>query len=215
MSYLKKIQVCAAKKVLYHGSKSPDLTVVQDSGNPGLDFGGIFASPNWSAASSHGRYVYKIELDQKDCLYDIPETPKVMKIILDNTYLDPNDYEGGKNDDEYQFDLDLLTSLILEEKNMFSLHSWIDFRQFEEISQADNEDERYQAAENIEKALEKRIQALFGKDNLGEASWEVQIIRGKIAKKLGYKAVSTEDEHGTSYLVLPGVRLEVYEETED
>jgi len=41
----------------------------------------------------------------------------------------------------------------------------------------------------------------------GDASWEVQMIRGQIAKKLGYKAVAMHDEQGTSYLVLPGTEV--------
>jgi len=39
-------------------------------------------------------------------------------------------------------------------------------------------------------------------DSLGEASWQVQKLRGELAKGLGYKAVETNDEHGTSYLIL-------------
>lgn len=35
-----------------------------------------------------------------------------------------------------------------------------------------------------------------------------QAARAKFAGKLGYKAVSTNDEHGTSYMILPGRRLE-------
>lgn len=41
----------------------------------------------------------------------------------------------------------------------------------------------------------------------GEASWEVQRLRGKLARKLGYDAVEMTDEHGGTVLVLPGVEL--------
>lgn len=51
------------------------------------------------------------------------------------------------------------------------------------------------------------IQRLFGLDDLGEASWEAQRLRGKLAKELGYSAVEMSDEHGTSYLVLPGIKF--------
>lgn len=44
-------------------------------------------------------------------------------------------------------------------------------------------------------------------DDAGEASWEAQRLRGAIAKRRGFKAVEMNDEHGTSYLVLPGVDL--------
>lgn len=34
--------------------------------------------------------------------------------------------------------------------------------------------------------------------------WECQNLSGYIAEKLGYKAVALYDEHGTTYLILPG-----------
>ena len=37
--------------------------------------------------------------------------------------------------------------------------------------------------------------------------WEYQNVAGYIAEKLGYKAVKCHDEHGTSYLVLPGNKI--------
>lgn len=145
----------------------------------GLDFGGIFASQNRNAAASHGEYVYQIELARNEILDDIPDTEQVLSIILHSTSLNASDYEKGKDDEEYEFDLNLLTSAIIDEEDLFSFSN----------------------------TLEQRILGLFGKGDLGEASWEAQTIRGKIARKLGYKAVSTQDEHGTSYIVLPGVKL--------
>ena len=41
-------------------------------------------------------------------------------------------------------------------------------------------------------------------ESLGEADWELQRLRGEIGKAHGYHAVEMPDEHGTSYLVLPG-----------
>lgn len=37
--------------------------------------------------------------------------------------------------------------------------------------------------------------------DIGEADWELQVRAGEAAEKLGYKAISMEDEHGTSYMV--------------
>lgn len=51
---------------------------------------------------------------------------------------------------------------------------------------------------------EDRIKDLFAASDLGEAGWQAQRIRGDIAKDLGYSAVKMSDEHGTSYLILPG-----------
>ena len=47
----------------------------------------------------------------------------------------------------------------------------------------------------------------FGTSDLGEAAWEAQKMRGQLAKNLGYKAVEMQDEHGLSYLVLPGQKI--------
>ncbi len=49
------------------------------------------------------------------------------------------------------------------------------------------------------------LMRVFREENPSEASWEAQRIRGDVAKNLGYQAVQMNDEHGISYLVLPGV----------
>lgn len=51
---------------------------------------------------------------------------------------------------------------------------------------------------------EERIAELLRSSDLAEAGWEAQRLRGVLAKRLGFKAVEMADEHGTSYLVLPG-----------
>jgi len=49
--------------------------------------------------------------------------------------------------------------------------------------------------------------ALMRVEDVAEASIEGQRLRGAVAKSLGYKAVEMNDEHGTSYLVLPGTKI--------
>jgi hypothetical protein len=49
------------------------------------------------------------------------------------------------------------------------------------------------------------LMLIMGKSDIGDASWEAQRVRGKVASGLGFKAVEMSDEHGTSYLLLPGV----------
>lgn len=46
--------------------------------------------------------------------------------------------------------------------------------------------------------------------DLGEADWALQELRGKMARDAGFKAVHMPDEHGASYLVLPGVMPRPY-----
>lgn len=59
-----------------------------------------------------------------------------------------------------------------------------------------------------EEVLEAFEMAMIGEDaSIGMASWVAQRMRGQVARKLGYLAVEMDDEHGTSYLVLPGVEF--------
>jgi hypothetical protein len=58
------------------------------------------------------------------------------------------------------------------------------------------------------KVDDDELTRIFRADDAGEAGWEAQRIRGQVARALGYKAVEMNDEHGTSYLVLPGVKLQ-------
>lgn len=43
--------------------------------------------------------------------------------------------------------------------------------------------------------------------DMAELDWDIQRETAILADKLGYKAVAVEDEHGTSYIVLPGAKL--------
>ena len=49
------------------------------------------------------------------------------------------------------------------------------------------------------------LMRIFNKEDAGEAGWEAQRIRGRVARSLGYSAVEMNDENGISVLVLPGV----------
>jgi len=49
-----------------------------------------------------------------------------------------------------------------------------------------------------------RLEAIFRSEGMADVSFEAQRIRGEIAKDLGYKAIEMSDEHGTTYLLLPG-----------
>jgi|GEM_PF-663089 len=79
-----------------------------------------------------------------------------------------------------------------------------------------------QHAELLERAVEEdkgvhdfaedEVLAALGGEDLGEAAWQAQYVRGLIAKELGFKAVPMKDEHGTSYLVLPEAELRSVEQ---
>ena len=59
----------------------------------------------------------------------------------------------------------------------------------------------------------QRLVGVLG-DDAGAASWEAQRLRGALADRLGYKAAAMGDEHGTSYLVRPGVEAQLIESPE-
>lgn len=44
-------------------------------------------------------------------------------------------------------------------------------------------------------------------EDAGEQGWEFQRMRGLLAAKLGYTSVEMLDEHGTTWLCLPGCRV--------
>jgi hypothetical protein len=44
-----------------------------------------------------------------------------------------------------------------------------------------------------------------------EAGWELQRLRGELARRLGYTSIEMRDEHGTTWLCLPGCEIEVIE----
>lgn len=44
-------------------------------------------------------------------------------------------------------------------------------------------------------------------EDLGEAGWEIQRLRGILASRLGFTSVEMEDEHGTTWLCLPGCEV--------
>ncbi|AQZ95450.1 hypothetical protein ACFSB1_00420 [Halopseudomonas phragmitis] len=48
---------------------------------------------------------------------------------------------------------------------------------------------------------------LLKAEDWADAGWEAQRIRGQVAKALGFQAVEMSDEHGTTWLVMPGANI--------
>ncbi len=59
-----------------------------------------------------------------------------------------------------------------------------------------------------EEPAEELWSLLYVDADAASTGWEIQRLRGAIAKAAGYKAVECSDEYGTSYLVLPGTKIE-------
>ena len=51
------------------------------------------------------------------------------------------------------------------------------------------------------------VLAAFAEEDMADADWLAQKIRGQVAASLGFRAVEMSDEHGTSYLVLPNTPI--------
>ncbi len=60
---------------------------------------------------------------------------------------------------------------------------------------------------NVNNELIWRLSRFYKNADVGEIRWDLQNLRGRLAKNMGYKAVETLDEHGTSYYILPGAKL--------
>jgi hypothetical protein len=54
---------------------------------------------------------------------------------------------------------------------------------------------------------EQDLLKILRTDDIGEASWELQRLRGKLASQFGYKVAEMPDEHGISHLILPGAQV--------
>jgi len=95
---------------------------------------------------------------------------------------------------DYEIDNDKVSQALRSEMH------WLDDADFDIAYEAVIEDRHNQMDEDS-------LIRVFREDDFGSASWEAQRIRGRVAKALGYLAVEMKDEHGTSYLVLPGVKV--------
>jgi hypothetical protein len=51
------------------------------------------------------------------------------------------------------------------------------------------------------------IAAKLGYESISEFGWDLQRMRGALAAKLGYTSVEMKDEHGTTWLCLPGCSI--------
>lgn len=173
---------------LYHGC------TYEVVGNKVLEndmFYGMFFSPKYSAALSHtdsdddNSKILVTEIDEDDILYSM----------------------SSYDDDIIEF----------VEKNFTGDEDTLEF--IEELIAEDSFTNEYD-----DETIEKIYTAMFGKKpspwnkpghQAGDIGWEAQRLRCVLAAKRGYKAVASDDEHGTSYIVCPGVEFTVEKVDED
>ncbi len=151
-------------------------------------FNGMFFSGSYGAAASHGSFN--------------GEDPQIIKVEIDEDDVmdlwlsrdDIYDWAVKKYGEEKG---DFIGDLITEEEDVFNL----------------DEDELNDLHEII---YDYRIEE--GKEYLldaAELSFEVQRLQSVASEELGYKAVAVTDEHGTSYIVNPGVEFKHVNDEED
>lgn len=151
-------------------------------------FNGMFFSGSYGAAASHGSFNGK---DPQIVKVEIDEDD-VMDLWLSRD--DIYDWAVKKYGEEKG---DFIGDLITEEEDVFNL----------------DEDELNDLHEII---YDYRIEE--GKEYLldaAELSFEVQRLQSIASEELGYKAVAVTDEHGTSYIVNPGVEFKHVNNEED
>jgi hypothetical protein len=169
---------------LFHSSPEQNLKEVKNSGR----FGGIFAGSD--PESAVGLSPKKTFLHHAD----IPESSIADSSILINTSENKLDVANNavKNSISPKYhqpeNIEAIKDVALNDRNIFNM-----------IDPDTN---------NPTEELQSILKSL-GTDDLGEASWELQKIRGSIAKELGFKAVTMSDEQGLSYFLTPGTKLKV------
>lgn len=151
-------------------------------------FNGMFFSGSYGAAASHGSFN--------------GEDPQVVKAEIDEDDImdlwlsrdDIYDWAVKKYGEEKG---DFIGDLITEEEDVFNL----------------DEDELNDLHEIIyDYRIEKGKEYLL---DAAELSFEVQRLQSVASEELGYKAVAVTDEHGTSYIVNPGVEFKHVNDEED
>lgn len=123
------------------------------------------------------------------------------------SYGNESEYGNGK----YQTRFLLKPYEIAGERDSdFDYDKAIGFLKKEYPDKSDEEiDILYDLSANDENVWDAEINPLFenGFEDLSEASWELQNLRGLIAKDQGFKAVEVDDEFGTSYFIPYGTNV--------
>ena len=140
-------------------------------------FGGLFGSPNQEAAESHGENMHFMDVQESEIASS--ESIEEKYESEDGARIVDSAVDRWSSSDASDETKDLIKNAAIYDESVFDM---------------DDDD-----AEAVREAL--------GADDIGSANWEIQTLRGQIAKQMGFKAVEMSDEHGTSYLVLPNNKV--------
>ena len=146
-------------------------------------FGGLFAGSE-GVAESHGVNIQKFYVPK-----DLVMSHDAMSRML-------------YDQDEAPKLLKTISEVIKKDK-----HEMLSDKELSEI--ADYLSEEKKLFRDTPDMGEERMFEILGRDSIGEADWDIQGLRGEVARRLGYAAVEMGDEHGITTLILnhPGVKL--------
>jgi hypothetical protein len=177
------------KVTLYSGTNNEPIEQITPYGeilrNRGGEnyFGGIFASGE-DIASSHGDRLMRFDIDEKS--------------MLDHDTFNREAFYSENQPKWYS-----------EAKKMVQEHKG------ESLSEDELDEFMELLAENkyVQDGVdmgESRLAEILGYDDIGEQSWDIQGLRGELARRMGYGAVSMKDEHGITHLLLnsPSVKIQ-------
>jgi hypothetical protein len=120
----------------------------------------------------------------------------------------PNDKMLNQRDIDYDLDYEKVKAALLD---VFPRNLEPDSDQFKSAWDAVAEDKSDFESIGLDEDGSVREDSFmdilgYSEGEAGEASWFAQKLRGRLAEKLGYQAVDMDDENGTSWYIVPGVK---------
>ena len=164
---------------LYHGGKEIFGSEISTP-NRNTFFYGMFFSDSRQAAESHGDMLVTAEIDEDDIM---DSTDVVLSEEAESKAIE---LFGGIVDDY------LLCDLIAGYKSVYDCEL-----EAEDIRNLNNKIADVTGCEGIR-----------GEDEDFYLDWGLQSAACFVAHQLGYKGVAVEDEHGISYMLVPGEKFE-------
>lgn len=164
---------------LYHGSDEIVGNKILAPAEIDYAYYGMFFSDSLSSAKSHGDNIVSIEINEDDILDvgDIWWEDEIKQKAIQ--------FFGGIIDNE------LLARLMSEREDFYDC----------EI------DEKDIIALNNKIADVTGVNFFYGERDLGMLGWALQSAACYVAQQVGYKGVTTNDEHGLSFCLVPGLEF--------
>ena len=166
---------------LYHGSRTDNIGSEVVTPDKGTFFYGMFFSDRMQVAESHGGFLVTAEVDEDDIM---DSTDVVLSEAAESKAIE---LFGGVGIDD-----GLLLDLIAGYKSIFDCEL-----ETEDIRNLNNRIADVTGCEGLR-----------GEDEDFYLDWGLQSAACFVAHQVGYKGVAVEDEHGISFMLVPGEKFE-------